>query len=78
MKMSRVHREQLGHRYIHAEAILKHLFAVQASRLSRVPENECFVARLIEHVNRSLNEKWRSYAQTRNRRLDGTTRVDVA
>jgi hypothetical protein len=71
-------RDQKLRRYVRPEAMLKHGFSAQAKKSACRPEGELFARRLIEHVQRAHCEKWRMYAQTRERRADGPTRMDVA
>ena len=78
MKMCLTRREQKLRKYVHPEAMLKHGFTSQAKGSFRRPENAGFAACLIEHVQCTQCEKWRKYAQTRKRRADGPTRMDVA
>lgn len=78
MKMSLSGREQKLRKYVHPEAMLKHGFSTPGERSVCRPEGERFAGRLIEHVQWTQCEKWRMYAQTRERRADGPTRMDVA
>ena len=78
MMMSLSGREQKLRKYVHLEAMLKHGFSTLNGRSFCLPEGQRLAARLIEHVQSTQCEKWRMYAQTRERRADGPTRMDVA
>lgn len=66
------------HKYIHVDAVLKHVPTDQTGRALSWQQQSESVGRLIELVNRAQTEKWRDYAKANPHRSRGPSRASTA
>jgi hypothetical protein len=76
--MSFLDWEERIRRYVHVEALLKHVVPSTAHNADGKVFSAVSTQKLIEYASRSQAGKWRKYAQPQNGGCDRSPRIDAS